>query len=143
MATRHLIRETILQSLYEWDFYDKKADLISIFERNLKEFAPDIDEPEFGWKILEGIIKNLKKIDEIINELAVEWSLDKISLIDRNILRIGIYELLYANHEEVPYKVAIDEAVKLAKYFGGINSTSFVNGVLGSVYDKYIKKDER
>lgn len=142
MATRHLLREIILQSLYEWDFYNKKVNLVDIFERNLKEFAEGVDEPEFGWKILGGIVKNIDKIDQIINECASEWPLKKITLIDRNILRIGIYELLFSNLEEVPYKVAIDESVKLAKYFGGINSPSFINGILGTVYNKYIEKNE-
>jgi N utilization substance protein B len=141
MATRHLIRTVILQSLFEWDFYNKKADIVKILDRNLKEFAPDIDEPDFAWKILNGIIENLKKIDAIINQYAKEWPIEKISLIDRNILRIGIYELLYANHREVPEEVAIDEAVTLAKNFGGINSSKFVNGVLGSIYDN-IKKNK-
>jgi N utilization substance protein B len=141
MATRHLIRTVILQSLFEWDFYNKKADIVKILDRNLKEFAPDIDEPDFAWKILNGIIENLKKIDAIINQYAKEWPIEKISLIDRNILRIGIYELLYANHQEVPEEVAIDEAVTLAKNFGGINSSKFVNGVLGSIYDN-IKKNK-
>lgn len=130
-----------MQSLFEWDFYNKKADIVKILDRNLKEFAPDIDEPDFAWKILNGIIENLKKIDAIINQYAKEWPIEKISLIDRNILRIGIYELLYANHQEVPEEVAIDEAVTLAKNFGGINSSKFVNGVLGSIYDN-IKKNK-
>jgi N utilization substance protein B len=136
MATRHLIRAVILQSLYEWDFYNQKKDLISILERNLKEFASGIDEPEFAWKILEGIVKHLKEIDEIIQKSLTEWPLEKTHLIDRNILRIGIYELLYANHNEVPYEVAIDQAMELAKAFGGQNSLKFINGVLGTVYDK-------
>jgi len=137
MATRHLIRTVILQSLFEWDFYNKKKDIVKILDRNLAEFAPDIDEPDFAWKILYGIIEHLKEIDEVINKYAKEWSLEKISLVDRNILRIGIYELLYVNHNEVPEEVAIDEAVTLAKNFGGINSSKFVNGVLGSVYDDF------
>ncbi|GIW65239.1 MAG: N utilization substance protein B [Candidatus Parcubacteria bacterium] len=141
MATRHLIRAVILQSLYEWDFYNQKKDLVAILERNLKEFASGIDEPEFAWKILEGIVKHLKEIDEIINKSLFEWSFEKTHLIDRNILRIGVYELLYADHNEVPYEVAIDQAMELAKAFGGQNSLKFVNGVLGSVYDK-IKSGE-
>jgi len=142
MATRHLIRTVILQSLFEWDFYNKKKDIVKILDRNLKEFAPDIDEPDFAWKILHGVIEHLKEIDDVINKYAKEWSLEKISLVDRNILRIGIYELLYANHKEVPEEVAIDEAVTLAKNFGGINSSKFVNGVLGSVYDDFKKEKQ-
>jgi len=86
--------------------------------------------------------EHLKEIDDVINKYAKEWSLEKISLVDRNILRIGIYELLYVNHKEVPEEVAIDEAVTLAKNFGGINSSKFVNGVLGSVYDD-LKKEKQ
>ena len=134
MATRHLIRSTILQSLYEWDFYHRKADLPKILERNLEEFAPGIDEPEFAWKILKGIAEHLEEIDTIIVRAAPEWPLEKIAIIDRNILRIGLYELLYADKEEVPPKVAINESIEMAKSYGGPNAAKFINGVLGTVY---------
>ncbi len=134
MATRHLIRTVILQSLYEWDFHNQKTDLPSILERNLGEFAPGIDEPEFAWKILKNLIEHIKEIDQIITNAAPEWPLDKIATINRNILRIGLSELLYADKEEVPPKVAINEAIEIAKNFGGPNSVKFVNGVLGTVY---------
>lgn len=134
MATRHLIRTVILQSLYEWDFYNKKHDLVSILERNLQEFAPGIDEPEFAWRILKGIADHLDDVDNIIVKAAPEWPLDKIAIIDRNILRIGLYELLYADPEEVPPKVAINEAIEIAKNYGGPNAARFINGVLGTVY---------
>lgn len=134
MATRHLIRTVILQSLYEWDFYGQKPDITGVLERNLQEFAPGIDEPEFAWKILKGIAAHLAQIDAIIVKAAPEWPLDKIAVIDRNILRIGLYELLYADREEVPPKVAINEAIEMAKNYGGPNSSRFVNGVLGTVY---------
>jgi N utilization substance protein B len=142
MATRHLIRSTILQSLYEWDFYNQKHDLTKILERNLAEFAPGIDEPEFAWKILTGIAQHMADIDAHIVEAAPEWPLLKIAIIDRNILRIGLYELLYADHEEVPQKVAINEAIEMAKNYGGPNSAKFVNGVLGTVYRKLFPKPE-
>ncbi len=134
MATRHLIRTVILQSLYEWDFYNKKHDLVSILERNLQEFAPGIDEPEFAWRTLKGIADHLDDINKIIIKAAPEWPLDKIAAIDRNILRIGLYELLYADPEEVPPKVAINEAIEIAKNYGGPNAARFINGVLGTVY---------
>jgi N utilization substance protein B len=134
MATRHLIRTVVLQTLYEWDFYNQKINLKEIFERNLKEFAPDIDEPDFAWKILNGISNHLEDIDEVIKKAAIGWPMDRIDLIDRNILRIGLYELLYADKNEVPPKVAINESVEMAKNFGGINSSKFINGILGSVY---------
>jgi len=134
MATRHLIRSIILQSLYEWDFYDRKTDLTKILERNLEEFGPGIDEPEFAWKITNGIIKNFNQLNKIIEKAAPEWPLHQISIIDRNILRIGLYELLFADPNEVPARVAINEAIELAKNFGGPNSSKFINGVLGTVY---------
>ena len=134
MATRHLIRTVLLQSLYEWDFYNQKTDITKILERNLVEFAPGIDEPEFAWKILKGIIDNRQEIDAIIVKAAPEWPLDKIAAIDRNILRIGLFELLHADPDEVPPKVAINEAIEMAKNYGGPNSSRFINGVLGTVY---------
>lgn len=134
MATRHLVRTVVLQSLYEWDFYKGKHDIVAILDRNLTEFAPGIDEPEFAWKILKGITERIKDIDTVITKAAPEWPLDKIAIIDRNILRIGIYELLYADRSEVPPKVAINEAIEIAKNYGGPNAARFVNGVLGTIY---------
>ena len=134
MATRHLARSIILQSLFEWDFYKRKVDFLKIIERNLQEFGPDIDEPEFVYKLTQGIIEHIKDIDEIIKKAAPEWPLEQISVVDRNVLRIGLYELLFADPNEVPPKVAINEAIELAKSFGGPNSGKFINGVLGTVY---------
>lgn len=142
MATRHLIRSVILQSLYEWDFYGRTTDIAKILDRNLAEFAPGIDEPEFAWKILQRIIEHLAELDAMIVELAPEWPLDKIAIIDRNILRIGLSELLYADHAEVPPKVAINESIEMAKGFGGQSSPRFVNGVLGTVYRERIAPNE-
>ncbi len=134
MATRHLARSIILQSLFEWDFYKRKIDFLKIIERNLQEFGPDIDEPEFVYKLAQGIIEKIKNIDEIIKKAAPEWPLEQISIVDRNVLRIGLYELLFADPKEVPPKVAINEAIELGKGFGGPNSGKFINGVLGTVY---------
>lgn len=134
MATRHLVRTVILQSLYEWDFYGKTTDITQVLERNLAEFAPGIDEPEFAWKILKGIAENLDEIDAKIKKTAPDWPLEKIAIIDRNILRVGLYELLFADKEEVPPKVAINEAIEMAKNYGGPNSSRFINGVLGTVF---------
>lgn len=134
MATRQLVRSVILQSLYEWDFYQCKIDLSEILERNLAEFAPGIDEPEFAWRLLTGVIEHQKEIDTIIEKAAPEWPIEQISIIDRNALRIGLYELLYADKAEVPSKVAINEAIEIAKNYGGPNSGKFINGVLGTVY---------
>ena len=134
MATRHLARSVVLQSLYEWDFYGRKNDLSAIIERNILEFAPGIDEPEFIWKLVKGIVEQMEKLDKIIVKAAPEWPVEQIAIIDRNALRLGLYELLYADPNEVPPKVAINEAIEIAKNYGGPNSGKFINGVLGTVY---------
>ena len=140
MATRHLARSIVLQSLYEWDFYDRKPDLTKIIERNLKEFGPGMDEPEFVWRIAKGVIEKFDYLNNIIEKAAPEWPLRQIAIIDRNALRIGLYELLFADPNEVPAKVAINEAIELAKNYGGPNSGKFINGVLGTVYKQIENK---
>jgi len=142
MATRQLARSIVLQSLYEWDFFNRKNDLSHILERNLNEFGPGLDEPEFARRLLKGVIKHQKQIDEILTKAAPEWPIEQISIIDRNALRIGLYELLYANPEEVPHKVAINEAIEIAKNYGGPNSGKFINGVLGTVYKELLRTEE-
>lgn len=135
MASRHLARSIILQSLYEWDFYTgKKEDLDKILKRDIEKFGPDMEDLDFIEKLAQGILKNLSKIDKIIRVSAPERPIEQISIIDRNVLRIGLFELLYAEKKEVPPKVAINEAIELAKNFGGENSGKFVNGVLGTVF---------
>jgi N utilization substance protein B len=134
MPSRHLSRSIVMQSLYEWDFFNKKKDLEKILEKNIKEFAPGLKDQDLIWQITVGIIKKIKELDKIITKAAPEWPIDQISIIDRNVLRIGLYELLYADKKEVPSKVAINEAIELAKTFGGKNSSKFINGVLGTVY---------
>ena len=135
MASRHLARSIVLQSLYEWDFYtEKKKDLDRILKRNIKKFGLDIEDLDFIQKLAKGILKNLSKIDKVIRISAPERPIEQLSIIDRNILRIGLFELLYAEKKEVPPKVAINEAIELAKNFGGENSGKFINGVLGTVY---------
>ena len=134
MATRHLLRTVVLQSLYEWDFFKRTHDLPDILQRNLDEFAPGVDEPDFAWRIVKGVVENIDAIDVIIVKAAPEWPLEKIAIIDRNILRIGLSELLFADQEEVPPKVAINEAIEMAKNYGGPNSSKFINGVLGTIY---------
>jgi len=140
MASRHLSRSIVLQSLYEWDFYDKKPVLKNIVERNIKDFGPGLEEVDFVWQLIEGIGKHMHDIDKIIEKAAPEWPIAQISMVDRNVLRIGLYELLYANKEEVPPKVAINEAIELAKTFSGQTSGKFVNGVLGTVYKQLEEK---
>jgi N utilization substance protein B len=140
MANRHLSRSIAMQSLYEWDFNGrKKEDLNKIVEKNIKEFGPGIGSGDFVWQITRGVVSHFSDLNKIIEKAAPEWPIDQISIIDRNVLRIGLYELLYADKNEVPPKVAINEAVELAKTFGGENSGKFINGVLGTVY-KEIEK---
>lgn len=132
MSNRHLARAIVLQSLYEWDFYGNVGDLLTIVNRNLEDFAPQLDEKEFGRSIAEGVLEHQQEIDDAIRKFAPDWPLEKITTVDRNVLRIGSYELLY--NFEVPSKVAINEAIELAKTYGGESSGKFVNGVLGAVY---------
>lgn len=135
MANRHLARSVVLQSLFEWDFRDQKDSILSdAIVRNAAEFAPGNTDTSFMQDLGAGVLSKQKEIDTIITKAAPDWPLDKISVVDRNVLRLGLYELLFADREEVPAKVAINEAIELAKSFGGENSGKFVNGVLGSVY---------
>ncbi len=142
MASRHLSRSIAMQSLYEWDFSDKELDLNDIVERNLEEFGPGLEDKGFVWELVTGVIKHLKKIDAIIKTAAPQWPINQISIVDRNVLRLGIYELLYEDEKAVPPKVAINEAIELAKSFGGENSGKFVNGVLGTVYKNLPNHEE-
>jgi N utilization substance protein B len=136
MANRHLSRSIVLQSLFEWDFSGDaiEHDIKEILNRNASEFAPGMSDIEFMRNLFESIIAKKPDLDLIIEKAAPDWPIDKISVVDRNILRVGLYELLFANRDEVPAKVAINEAIELAKSYGGENSGKFVNGVLGSVY---------
>jgi N utilization substance protein B len=134
MANRHLSRSIILQSLFEWDFTNKPEDLKGIIDRNTAEFAPGHSDQTFIYTIAELVQRKITIIDDILTKAAPEWPLEKISNVDRNILRMGLAELLFGDREQVPPKVAINEAIELAKTFGGENSGKFVNGVLGAVY---------
>jgi len=133
MSNRHLARSIAMQALFEWDFREQPADTLPvIIDRDLKEFGPGLDETQFAKKIIEDVRKNIKDIDKLISQYAPQWPIGQITIIDRNILRIGIYELKFNN--EVPPKVAINEAIELAKNFGGPASGKFINGVLGAIY---------
>lgn len=135
MASRHLSRSVVVQSLYEWDFRAKNKDLLKeIVEHNLKEFAPGLEEVDFVWGLMNGLMEHVEDIDKIIEKAAPQWPIEQVAMVDRNVLRLGIYELLFGNREEVPPKVAINEAIELAKTFGGDASGKFVNGVLGTIY---------
>ncbi|MBX4198700.1 transcription antitermination factor NusB [Candidatus Parcubacteria bacterium] len=141
MSHRHLSRSVVLQTLFEWDFEPSaekpaksKEDVAEIFDRNIKEFAPDSKDKPFMQSLLNNVVGKKKDLDIIIEKAAPDWPIEKISIVDRNILRIGLAELLFADRDEVPPKVAINEAIELAKSFGGDTSGRFVNGVLGAVY---------
>lgn len=135
MASRHLSRSVAMQSLYEWDFKGRNPEVLTeIVERNIKEFASGVEDTAFIFKLAKGVLDNVEKIDKIIEKAAPQWPLEQIAIVDRNVLRLGLFELLFGNREEVPPKVAINEAIELAKSFGGDSSGKFVNGVLGTVY---------
>jgi N utilization substance protein B len=135
MAHRHLSRSIVLQSLFEWDFMKLPLPTVeAALERNALEFAPGLGDQPFMLKLLRTTIEKASEIDAIIEKAAPDWPLDKIANVDRQILRIGLAELLFADRVEVPAKVAINEAIELAKSFGGETSGRFVNGVLGAVY---------
>jgi N utilization substance protein B len=142
MANRHLSRSIVLQTLFEWDFMPMgrkgngwtDEEIKEALNRNLNEFAPGLEDDVFVSSLLVEILKKQKVVDEIIEKAAPDWPIDKISVVDRNILRIGLTELLFGDRTQVPPKVAINEAIELAKTFGGENSGKFVNGVLGAVY---------
>jgi transcription antitermination protein NusB len=135
MANRHLSRSIVLQSLFEWDLNSIERDEIKeVLRRNIEEFAPNNTDVPFMEKVLDGVLGKQSELDLIITKAAPEWPIERISPVDRNILRLGLFELLFADRNEVPAKVAINEAIELAKQFGGENSSRFVNGVLGAVY---------
>lgn len=142
MASRHLSRSIAMQSLYEWDFGGKTKDLKEIVEKNISEFGPGLEDQSLIWQIITGVVQKIANIDKIIGKAAPEWPINQITIVDRNILRIGLFELLYANKDEVPPKVAINEAIELAKSFGGESSGKFVNGVLGTVFKQLQEKEE-
>ena len=134
MANRHLSRSIVLQTLFEWDFAVEKTEPKDMLDRNIEEFGPGLDDSSFMNELFLGVVKKKAIIDEIIEKAAPDWPIDKISIVDRNILRIGLYELLFGDRTQVPPKVSINEAIELAKSFGGENSSKFINGVLGGVY---------
>lgn len=155
MSNRHLCRSIAMQSLYEWDFdgslidaslqrkgkFDREK-LCEILENNLEEYAAGLEDVSFGRELVFGVADNIKEIDSIISKLAPEWPLEQVTIINRNVLRIGIYELKFGKRDDVPPKVAINESIELAKTFGGQSSGKFINGVLGSLY-KELEKEQQ
>lgn len=134
MANRHLSRSIVLQSLFEWDFSGKPEDFKRIIDRNIAEFAPGHGDNAFIYALAEMVQRKQTILDDIISKAAPEWPIEKIGNVDRAVLRMGLAELLFGDREQVPPKVAINEAIELAKTFGGESSGKFVNGVLGAVY---------
>ena len=136
-SNRHLGRIVALQTLYEFEFRteceDTTVDVAEVLGRNLARYQTAIDDTDFVDALVRGVLKEQVSLDEIIQPIAPDWPIDQIARIDRNILRIGVYELLH-QAEVVPPKVAINEAVELAKAFGSDNSSKFINGVLGTAY---------
>lgn len=136
-SNRHLGRIVALQTLYEFEFRtecgDTTVDVAEVLGRNLARYETAIDDTDFVDALVRGVLKEQASIDEKIQPIAPDWPIEQIARIDRNILRIGVYELLN-KAEVVPPKVVINEAVELAKAFGSDNSSKFVNGVLGTAY---------
>ncbi len=142
MSNRHLARSIAMQTLFEWDFRNFKADdLEKLIENNIKEFGHGLKEIEFIKETIKGVQDNIEKIDEIITKYAPQWPIEQITIVDRNVLRIGIYELQFTK-EDIPPKVSINEAIEIAKNYGGPASGKFVNGVLGAVYNDMKKEKE-
>jgi transcription antitermination protein NusB len=132
MSNRHLLRTIALQSLFEWDFHNRQGDLDDILDRVTKEFAPSAEGNEFAKELLMGVIEKIDELDAVIVAHAPEWPIEQITIIDRNVLRLGIFELMFL--QDTPAKVVINEAVEMGKRFGGDSSGKFVNGVLGALY---------
>ncbi len=132
MSNRHLARTIVVQALYQWDFNGQVDNAIEIMKRDKEQFAPDFDDAGFIEHLINGVLENKESIDQLIVKFAPEWPLDQITTIDRNILRLGTFELRF--DENIPAKVAINESIELAKTFGGESSGKFVNGVLGAIY---------
>lgn len=148
---RHYLRTVAFQSLYEWDFSDQRKpnDTTEILNRqidHIKEQEKDLtsEDHDFISKLFRGTIENSINIDQELSEAAPEWPLQQIASIDRNVLKLAIYEL---NYMETPPKVVINEAIELAKTFGSETSPKFVNGVLGTIFKRSPKykpeEDER
>ncbi len=136
MASRHLSRALVLQSLFECDVNNTldSAGMKVVLERNAAEYESGAADIPFARALAEGVLAKQTELDAVAAKAAPEWPLDRIAPIDRNVLRIGLYELMFGDKEAVPPKVALNEAIEVAKTFGGEQSGKFINGVLGAVY---------
>jgi N utilization substance protein B len=142
MSNRHLARTMVMQVLFTWDFNGKdlQTDFNELIRNNFENFAPGFDDHGFVVGKIEGVMDHLTEIDGLITKYAPDWPLEQITIVDRNVLRIGAYELLY--EEDIPPRVAINEAIEIAKNFGGESSGKFVNGVLGAIYKNELNSRE-
>lgn len=141
-SNRHLGRIVAFQTLYEFDFRGGKEsglDPAEIAQRNLDQYEQVLEDREFVTEMVKGVLKSLTKLDKTIAPAAPDWPVDQIARVDKIVLRMAIYELIF--QEDVPPKVVINEAVELAKSFGGENSSKFVNGVLGTIYRESERKE--
>ena len=142
MSNRHLARTIAMQTLFLWDFNGKNdVDFDKITKDVFANFAPEFDDHGFVCHAVKGAFKHLKEIDEYITRYATEWPLDQITIVDRNILRIGVYELIF--NDDIPSRVAINEAIEIAKTFGSESSGKFINGVLGAIYKDIDSKNKK
>lgn len=140
MANRHLSRTIAMQTLFAWDFNEREnKDIDEIIKQNFEQFAPNFDDHGFVEALVKGVIEHIADINAYIVKYATEWPLDQITIVDRNVLRLGIYELVF--DEKIPAKVAINEAIEIAKAFGGDSSGKFVNGVLGAIMKEMPQKE--
>src|SRR3989339_335138 len=132
---RHLSRIAVLQTIFAYDFRDNKVNPEQLLDYILEDSIFQNLDKTFSKTLLDGILRmNESLVKEIIAH-APQWPLEKIAIIDRNILKMGIYEILYS--DDIPPLVAINEAIEIAKQYGGDNSPKFINGVLSSIYEDY------
>jgi N utilization substance protein B len=143
MSNRHLARTMAMQTLFTWDFNGRKADadVAELIKNNFENFAPGFDDHGFVTETVKGVLDNAEKIDGLISKYATDWPIEQITIVDRNILRIGAYELLF--RDDIPPKVAINEAIEIAKAFGGESSGKFVNGVLGAMFKNELTDEQK
>ena len=141
-SNRHLGRIVALQTIYEYEFRTQVGDQTvraeEILRRNLGKYKSSVEDTDFVRALVDGVIAKMTELDDTLRPLAPEWPIEQIARIDRTVLRLGLYELLHSK-DSVPPKVAINEAVELAKAFGSDNSGKFVNGVLGTAFRTLIE----
>ncbi|PJA89668.1 MAG: transcription antitermination factor NusB [Candidatus Magasanikbacteria bacterium CG_4_9_14_3_um_filter_32_9] len=142
MSNRHLARSIVMQCLYQWDFREKPSSALpAIVDQMTKEFGIGLDEnKKYILETVVSTVDHIDEIDKIISKYTINWPINQITLIDRAILRIGVYELKF--NKEIPAKVAINEAIEIAKSYGGPSSGKFVNGILGALFNEMVENGE-